>query len=323
MNDQRSADLRDMKRIVQYLQQNDNYLILTHRRPDGDTLGSAAALCAGLRTLGKTAYIWRNPEITARYLPYTKPYFAPEGWQHAAAVAVDTASSSMLGREWNGPVHMRIDHHPGPGGYAGLEYTDPSAAACGEVIQELLELLGVTLTKEIAEALYIAIVTDTGCFRYPNTTAVTHRRTAALLDVGIDAYGLNAEMIFSKSRRRMAVEAALSANISYIADGLAAVASLTLTEKDGAGEDDLENIAGLIQSIEGVKIAMLLREEPDSWRVSCRTSAPYAANKICGILGGGGHDRAAGAELKEHLAPQDARSRVIEAIREIYPELRG
>ncbi|MDR0326056.1 MAG: bifunctional oligoribonuclease/PAP phosphatase NrnA [Oscillospiraceae bacterium] len=312
-----------MNNIVRFLQQNNHFLLLTHRRPDGDTLGSAAALCAGLRSLGKAAYLWRNPEITGRYLPFTEPYFAPEGYEHSTTIAVDTASASLLGKDWDGPVHLRIDHHPATAGFADMEYSDPSAAACGEVIQELLERLGVTLTKEIAELLYIAISTDTGCFRYSNTTARTHRHAAALIDAGIDAQMLNVK-VFAKSRERLAMESAIAANIAYSAGGRVAAASLTLEEKTAVAvaEDDLENIAGIAQGIEGVQVALMLREEADSWRVSCRTSEPYAANAICGVLGGGGHSRAAGAEIKRRITPEAARAQVLAALWEMYPELR-
>ena len=309
-----------MNNVIDFLKQHDRFLLLTHRRPDGDTLGSAAALCAGLRSLGKTAYLWRNPEITGRYLPYTEPYFAPEGYLYDKTVAVDIASAPLLGAGWNGPAHLRVDHHPGSDGFAEIEYTDPSAAACGEVIQELLGWLGAPLTKEIAAALYIAVTTDTGCFHYSNTTARTHRLAAVLLETGIDAPGLNAE-IFAKTHLRLAVEAAISANVVYGAGGELAVASLSLAEKGAATEDDLENIAGLVQGIEGVLIALMLREEADGWRVSCRTKEPYEANRICGVLNGGGHARAAGAEIKGKAPLEDAKKRAFAAIRECYPEL--
>jgi phosphoesterase RecJ-like protein len=312
-----------MNHVINFLKQRDDYLILTHRNPDGDTLGSAAALCAGLRALGKTAYLWRNPEITGRYLPYTKPYFAPEGYAHQTAAAVDIAAASLLGEGWEGPIHLCIDHHPNTGGFAEIQYTDPSAAACGEVIHELLEMLGVTLTQEIAAPLYITLTTDTGGFRYANTTPQTHRLAALLMETGINAHALEKAM-FSKTRSRVAVECVILSGLEDRAGGIAALGALSLAERESAGatEDDLVNIAGLVQGIEGVKIGLLLREEAGAWRVSCRTAEPYAANMICGALGGGGHSRAAGAHIRERLSPQAARERVLNALWEIYPELR-
>jgi phosphoesterase RecJ-like protein len=312
-----------MNCVISFLERHDDYLILTHRHPDGDTLGSAAALCAGLRSLGKTAYLWHNPEVTKRYLPFTLPYFAPEGYDYRTVVSVDIADMTLLGEGWEGDVHLRIDHHPNDAGFAELEYTDPSAAACGEVIYQLLLKLGAALTQEIAIPLYISVTTDTGGFRYANTTADTHRFAAALMETGIDAHTLEAAM-FTKTKLRMAVEGVILSGLEYRAGGVISLGSLSLTERTriGATEDDLINIAGLVQDIEGVHIGLLLREETDGWRVSCRTAEPYAANMICGALGGGGHSRAAGIHFKGTMTRQAARERVFEALYSVYPELR-
>ncbi|MDR1669358.1 MAG: bifunctional oligoribonuclease/PAP phosphatase NrnA [Oscillospiraceae bacterium] len=314
-----------MKDIAGFIRQHDRYLLLTHRRPDGDTLGSAAALCAGLRALGKTAYLWRNPEITARYQPFTEPYLAPEGVQYDKVISVDAAVKALLPEGWSGAVDLRIDHHPGQSNFAAREYTDPSAAACGEVVYDLLQALGVSVTAEIAALLYIAVSTDTGGFRYSNTTARTHRIAAGLIDAGADTNALNA-ILFAKAKGRMAAEAAILSNLRFDAGGLAAVASLSLAEKEDAGatEDDLENIAGLVQNIEGVSIGLILREEADNWRVSCRTAGGYEANRICQRLSdGGGHRNAAGGRIKGIHSPAEARVMALNALWETYPELRS
>jgi phosphoesterase RecJ-like protein len=271
--------------------------------------------------MGKAAFIWRNPEVTRRYLPFVEPYFAPDGYIHDIAVTLDTASPALIGEGWTGKVDLRIDHHPSDAGYAGLEYTDPSAAACGEVVHELLTALGVQLTQEIAVPLYVAIVTDTGCFRYSNTSAKTHRCAADLVDTGIDIPALNCA-IFAKSRLRLSVESAMSRRIEYHAGGQVAVASLSLLEKGDASEDDLENLTGLVQSIAGVKVVLILREYPSGWRISCRSVEPYAANLVCAVLGGGGHARAAGADIKEPMTQEGARLLALETLWNTYPELR-
>lgn len=312
-----------MKDVIAFLRQNDNFLLLTHRRPDGDTLGSSAALCAGLRTLGKTAYLWRNPEITERHLTYTEAFLAPDSYCHDTVIAVDIASRSMLSKDWSGTVQWRIDHHPGSDGFADKYYTDPSAAACGEVVLEILRALGVPLTKEIAKPLYIAISTDTGCFRFANTTAQTHRAAADLLETGIPANKLDT-IFFAKTRARMAAEAAIIGGMEYAANGLVALAMLTLAKKREicVAESDLDGLSNLPLTIEGIGVGFMMREDIDGWRISCRTAEPYAANAICGVLGGGGHARAAGAEISERLSPDAARERVLVALWEIYPELR-
>ncbi len=313
-----------METVITFLKQHDDFLLLTHRRPDGDALGSAAALCAGLRALGKTAHVWKNPEITARYLPYLQPYLAPDEIRVGTVVALDTAAVELLPESWSGVTDLRIDHHPGRAAFALNEYTDPSAAACGEVIYTVLNALGVTLTADIAALLYIAISTDTGCFRYSNTTAATHRITAALIDAGADANTLNT-VFFTKTRGRMAAVTAVQSGLRFEAGGAAVIASLSLAEKNAANaaEDDLENVAGLVQGIEGVSVGFMLREEADGWRVSCRSAGEYEANKICQKLSdGGGHKYAAGARIKGSHSETEARAIALSALFETYPSLR-
>ena len=141
-------------------------LILTHRRPDGDTAGSAAALCRGLRSLGKEAAILKNPQLTERYRSYHEGLTCPEAPAGALVVSVDVAGREMLCKGAEAlAVDMLIDHHGTNPGFAPQGHIDPSAAACGEVVYEILGAMGVSLDRPMAEALYVAVSTDTGCFR--------------------------------------------------------------------------------------------------------------------------------------------------------------
>ena len=173
--------------VAAFLLQGDRYVILTHRRPDGDTIGCAAALCGGLRQLGKQAAILENPQFTAKFRPYLDGLTVAELPENACLIAVDIASSQLL--PYNAVndadrIEMLIDHHGRNNGYAKRGFVDPETAACGELILKLLLELKVTGTPRIAEALYVAISTDTGCFRYSNTTADTLRAAAYCRDCG-------------------------------------------------------------------------------------------------------------------------------------------
>lgn len=171
-----------------WLRQNDCYLLLTHRRPDGDTLGSAAALCRGLRQLGKAAWLLENPEVTPKYAPYLTGLTVPAPLEGATVLAIDTASPGLLpenAQPLADNVQLCIDHHGSNTGYAAATLVAPGCAACGEVIFRLLEALTVPVDKGIAEALYLAIATDTGCFRYSNVTAETMRIAAQLMDLSL------------------------------------------------------------------------------------------------------------------------------------------
>ena len=173
------------------LQTMDRVLLLTHIRPDGDTIGSAAALCQALRDMGKTAYLLPNAGTTETYKPYAEGYWGAEDFKPDYVVSVDIAALSLLpenAKKYAGCIHLAIDHHPSNEGFAPHLCVMPEMAACGEIIYEIVHLL-TPVTKEIALPLYVAVSTDTGCFVYANTSAHTHRVAAALLETGIDVAG--------------------------------------------------------------------------------------------------------------------------------------
>ena len=169
--------------VAAWLQAHDNYLILTHVRPDGDTLCSAAALCRGLRALGKQAFCLENPGLTPKYSPFVSPYHAPAGFSPDTVLSVDTAAPDMLQSNagaYAGQIDLAIDHHVSNTRYAQNSCVVPEKAACGEIIFAILSQLGYPLDADCAGLLYIAVSTDTGCFQYSNVNAETFRCAAAL-----------------------------------------------------------------------------------------------------------------------------------------------
>ena len=175
----------------------DRILIMTHVRPDGDTVGCAAGLCAALQALGKTAYLLPNPGLTDTTAPYFAPYAAPADFVPEKVVSTDIAAVGLFpenAKPYIGKVDLAIDHHPSFEGFGKANIVRPEAAACGELILDIVREL-TPLTPEIALPLYVAISTDTGGFIYSNVTAATHRAAAELMDTGIDYRAVN---IFSK-----------------------------------------------------------------------------------------------------------------------------
>ena len=173
-------------------------------------------------------------------------------------------------------------------------------AACGEIILELLELLGVPLTEKLANALYLAISTDTGCFKYSNTTAHTHEAAARLIHAGADTYPINKTFFDTKSFARLRLEAELTHSIELYAGGLVGLCTMpkSLLQELGISEDDVDSISGFARSIEGVEIGIMIREVEDGGgKISLRTSENYNASELCKALGGGGHAAAAGATV--------------------------
>ena len=304
----------------------DELLLLTHVRPDGDTVGSAAALCQALRDRGKTAYLLPNPELTATYAPYAAPYAAPEGFVPRHVVSVDIAALSLLpenARPYQDRIDLAIDHHPSQGFFARETCLEADSAACGEIVYDIITRL-TPVTPDIALPLYVAVSTDTGCFAYANTTAQTHAVAAALLRTGIDYQTVNKVFFRTKSRRRMQLEAAMLAEAKFYDNNRTAVLSVprSLLEKFHATESDAEDLSALGPQIQGVDCAVTMRELGDGvWKFSLRTGERVNATEVCRLLGGGGHARAAGATL-EGVTQAEAEEKMLNAIARIVPDFK-
>ena len=308
------------------LRSRDRVLLLTHVRPDGDTIGSAAALCRALRDIGKEAYLLPNPEITVTYAPYAAPYWAPEGWEPSFVVSVDIAALSLLpenAKAYAGCIDLAVDHHPSQEFFAAETCLEAESAACGEIIYEIIREL-TAVTPEIALPLYVAISTDTGGFIYSNVTAETHRAAAALMETGIDYRTVNKRFFQTKSRVRMQLEAAMLADAKFYDSGRAAVLAvpLSLLERFHATENDAEDLSSLGPQIQGVDCAVTMRELRENvWKFSLRTGERVNATEVCRLLGGGGHARAAGATL-EGVSRAEAEEKMLTAIARIVPDFK-
>ncbi len=304
--------------VAGFLKSQDSFAILTHSRPDGDTLGSAAALCLGLRQLGKKAHILENPEITEKYRFLHQNLTKPQEDPDDTIVCVDVAAPGMLPgchQALLPRLSLRIDHHKSREDFSQMALVDPDAAACGDIIYDILMLLGVTLDKEIAQAIYVAISTDTGCFRYPNTNSHSFRTAAACYEANDGLAALNQMLFDTNSLGRLRVQGWLVEHAQFYQDGQFVICPLPrAVEKElGLTEDDLENISGFPRSIEGVKVAATLREAEDGRiKISVRAVPGYDAAAICQNFGGGGHAGAAGASLM--LPMEEAARQVLNAI---------
>ena len=298
----------DHETVVSRLLGADDILILCHKNPDGDTLGSGAALCLALRRLGKTAAVLCSDPIPAMYafLPITvfDGSFAPR-----FVVAVDVAGIQLFGDKNNMPryaehVDLCIDHHASNSGYAYESLVDGSAAAAAELLTSLIPELGVELTPDIASCLYTGLATDTGCFRFTNTTAATHRAAAKLIEAGADVATLNERLFECRSHARMEAERMALESLEYYYGDRCAMICLTWDQIQAAGVAgaELEDLTSLPRSIEGVEVGLTLRQQKDgSYKISVRTGNQTNACSIARRLGGGGHPRAAGCEISGNL----------------------
>lgn len=304
------------------LQGADDILILCHRRPDGDTTGCAGALCRALRQIGKTAFILQNPEITKRYAPLIVPCYPPEGFRPRFVVSTDIAEEKLFpdtAEEYKGKVDLVIDHHRSNLGFGKKNLVRPDAGACAEVLYDVIMALGVKLTTDIAECVYVGVSTDTGCFKFSNTTAHTHAVAAACLTAGIDGGEINRALFETKTMPRFQMERIIFDTMEFYEDGAIAVAVLWRADIDrtGADMDDLDSIASLTRQIEGVQIGITLTENKDKTvKVSVRTTKEMDASAICRKCGGGGHIRAGGASFD--CGMEEAKAAILAAAREQY-----
>lgn len=308
-----------MQKVIDYLKEWDNLLLLTHVRPDGDTIGSAAALCRALRDMGKTAYLLYNPEITATYEPYAAPYWAEDGFVPEHIVSVDVAALSLLPENaaiYQDRIALAIDHHPSHGGFAAEAYVDPSAAAAGEIVYELITQL-TPITPAIALPLYVAISTDCGCFVYANTTARTHRIAAVLMEQ-VDVSAVNKALFRTKSKVRLAMESRMASEMELYDNDRVVVMSipLSLREEMHATEADIEELSSLAALVEGTDCGITLRElKPGTVKISVRSGPRIDACAACQKVGGGGHRAASGATVEGTM--EEAKQAILAAVAEV------
>ena len=291
-----------------FLRQHDHYAIVSHTRPDGDTLGSTAALCRCLRAMGKTAHVLTNAEATARYAWLHDGLTKDSPEPGDTIVSVDVASPGMLPKDrkdLEGKIALRIDHHGAATSFTEYELVEPETAACGEIIYELICLLGVQMDPEMADAVYVATSTDTGCFRFSNTTDHTFLTAAACLKAGARVFRLNQQLFEINSLAKMKIQSWIVENMKLISGGkLALVAIPKEVELSlGVTEDDMDNISNFPRTIEGVCLAATLREtKSGGTKISVRAVPGYDATRITVPFGGGGHKGAAGASLDMPIA---------------------
>ena len=316
-----------IKEVAAFLRTHDKFLILTHRRPDGDTIGCAAALGTMLRQMGKTAGVLYNRETTEHFEPYIEELWVADDFDYETVVSVDLAALSLFpdnAEQFKSKVDLAIDHHPSYEHFAKLDCVHSECAACGEVIYEIAAELG-QLTPAVALPLYVAVSTDTGCFVYSNVTANTHRVAAALLETGIDYRAANKLHFRTKSRKRLALEGELLRTMEFYDENRIVIVALSqeLQRRLDLTEADMEDISALGGVVEGTDCSVTMKETKDgAWKISLRTGARVNATRACAFLGGGGH-RAASGCIIEHETFVRAKEMILDAIAQAVAEESG
>lgn len=295
----------DLDHVVSLLQNAQDIEILSHHFPDGDTLGCAAALCRALQLLGKRARCTCADPLSAKY-QFMFEEIERQEFPAKFVVSVDVADIKLLGpvlaAKHAGKIDLCIDHHGSHQEFAKDSYVDSTAAAACEIVYEVICRLGVVPDQVIARAVYTGITTDTGCFRYSNTTARTHEIAAQVIRTGIDAGDINRQMFETKTRARLEMERSVLDSIDFYYDARCAVMCISraMIDASGADEADLDGLSALPRQIEGVLVGVTMRERKiGGYKVSLRTQPQVNAAKICAVFGGGGHAAAAGCTIEE------------------------
>ena len=293
----------DLRETAGILKDSDNILFLCHAHPDGDTLGSATALARALSAMGKKVKVdCADPipkDFSFMFEGLEQADFEPE-----LIVAVDVADIKLLGREYEGIYHGRIqlciDHHGSNMLYADKVWLDSDSASAAEMMYLLLKELGAEITPKIASCLFTGVSTDTGCFRFSNTTVRTFEIAAELAKLGADTYNIIQVFFETKTKTYAALERlALDSMRFYFSDRCALICvTQDMYKKSGSDESETDRLANLPRQVEGVLVGVTMRELKDgNFKASVRTHGDIDASEICKRLGGGGHIGAAGCTL--------------------------
>ncbi len=282
------------------LLEHDNFVILTHKSPDGDCLGAGFGLCYYLRSIGKKANVLNSDGVPKKFEYLAREYFEQE-LEDEYVVSVDVADTKLLGENlehYSDKVSLCIDHHGSNRVYARKTYLDAKASAACLIVFELLVDMGYVPQGIIAECLYTGLATDTGCFMYENAGARTHIAAAKLIESGVNAAKINRSMFIVKSRGRISAETELLANMRfYEGDSVAVmVVKNELMARTQLERAELDGIAPIPMTVEGVRVGLTFKQQEDdenTYKVSVRT-VDIDASAIAAEFDGGGHQRAAG-----------------------------
>ena len=312
-----------VRKAARFLKQKDNYIILTHASPDGDTLGCAFALFYALKDMGKKVCVMCPDELPNKFDYFTtQTDVVPEN--NATVISVDVADLNLLGdlrEKFADRIELAIDHHISNKRFSKMLLLDINAAAACQIIYLVLKSMGAKITDIIAKCLYTGIATDTGCFKYQNVTAQTHIIASKLIEFNINSADINKKMFDTKSKNLLTLERMVldSAEYHFCDKCMLLTVTEEMQKETGCKGPDLDGIAVISRSVEGVICGITIKQNaPETFKISMRTYAPLDASVICASLGGGGHKAAAGATLTGTL--KDVKEQVLQSVKQAMEE---
>ncbi len=318
--------MKNQSNVSKVILSANNILILPHIMADGDTLGSSVALYLALKKLGKNPCILLDEDI-----PNNLKFFIPEDsiaqtFDESSlidlVISIDCSDLERLGTRkkyiLNTQNTLNIDHHKTNTQFAKVNIIDSKAAATGEIIYEVIKTLQASISKEIATALYVAISTDTGSFKYDNTSPKTHLISAELLEYGINLNQVSVELYQNKPVYKMKLMIEALKTLEFYCDGKVGLISITneMMDKVGANSTDSDGLIELARDLEGVEVGILLKEiKKEEIKIGLRSKYNIDVSKIAMMFDGGGHSKAAGCTMFENI--ENAKKKIVAEIKNI------
>jgi len=286
-----------LEKTVEFLKTHDDFLIISHANPDGDTLGCAFALCGALRSVGKKAKNICADTISSRFDFMRKALPPQEDFEPKTFVTVDVADRKLLGsnnEKYGDKIDLAIDHHISHVDFAKLICCEPQAAAACQIIYKIIKALGAPMNSDIAACLYVGISTDSGCFKFSCVTPETHLIAAELIKYDFDFPHLNYIFFDMKTKARIALEEQIYRDMEFCCGGKCAIVALTSEQIQTVDIEDGNGVSIIPRQIEGVEIGVVFKQRGNGWKASLRSNTTADVQRICSVFGGGGHVRAAG-----------------------------
>ena len=294
-----------IKKAANFLKDNDNFCFLCHKNLDGDTFGAAYALYYAVLGLNKKSIVktFENEtnEKFSFLLSVNNNIAADEDFEIKNYVAVDVADLHMLEEQFlHKEISLVIDHHESNLLDAKISCVDAKMAASCELVYLILKELNVKITKNIANCLYLGIVTDTGCFKYENTTPLTHSIAADLIAKGAQHFNINFYIFDKKTKARLKLEGLILDSLEYYFNDRVVIVFITddMILQSKASEEDQMSVAQISSCFDEAFFAITAREQEQGFKISVRTKKEYDACLLCKCFGGGGHKKAAGCFIK-------------------------
>ncbi len=320
--------MNDVKEVFNLINSSQNICIAGHKAPDGDCIGSVMALYEFLKPFNKKLTVYIDGIIPFNYKSFVKEDVIAKEYDNNEfdlLFVLDCSDAERLGKFKdvlkNAKKSVCIDHHKTNESYADINIIDSSMSSTGELLYDILKISGRQLTKQIAEYIYIAILTDTGKFSYSNTTGKTHEKTAELIELGVDVAEIDNIVYNSKPSNVVKAFIECIGGIELYYDNKFGITSITkdILERNNVNMGDIDGVVEFIREIKEVEVSCVLKEyEEKNTKVSLRSKNDIDVSAVSVKFRGGGHARAAGFEIDDTV--ENTKKLLIETFKEQFGE---